>query len=153
MSEAIARRVFVTAQLTVDKHRGNGGMDLANATFKSLAAMASSRGKAESQVITRDFVMDGIKMWIVTPFLPGQGNCTPIKTLQPRNVPWLAPPWHRQLIWGVGAERPSTWVGTSQNLGRKPERPPLGRTWGGLTRGGSTEGLIDRYPILQPAVT
>jgi len=35
MSEAIARRVL-TAQLTVYKHRG---MDLANATFKSLAAI------------------------------------------------------------------------------------------------------------------
>jgi len=86
--------------------------------------MASSRGKAESQVITRDFVTDGIKMWTVTPFLPGQGDCTPIKTLQPRNVPWLAPPWRRHLIGSVGAERPSTWSRTSQNLGRND------RIWG-----------------------
>jgi len=35
MSEAVERRVL-TAQLTVDKHRGMG---LANATFKSLAAI------------------------------------------------------------------------------------------------------------------
>jgi len=35
MSEAIARRVL-TAQLTVDKH---SEMDLANATFKSLAVL------------------------------------------------------------------------------------------------------------------
>jgi len=59
---------------------------------------------------------------------------------QPRNVPWLAPPWRCQLIWGVGAERPSTWGGTSQNLGQND------RVWGGSTRGGSTEGRIDRYP-------
>jgi len=32
-------------------------------------------------------------------------------------VPWLAPPWRRHCIWGVGAERPSTWGGTSLNLG------------------------------------
>jgi len=32
---------------------------------------ASSREKAQSQVITRDFVTDGIKLWTVTPFLPG----------------------------------------------------------------------------------
>jgi len=44
------------------------------------------------------------------------------------------------------------WGGTTQNLGRiVPEfgadRPPLGRTWGGSTRGGSTLGRIDRYPV------
>ena len=43
------------------------------------------------------------------------------------------------------------WGGTTQHLGRNvqelgAERPRLGRTWGGSTRGGSTEGRIDRYP-------
>jgi len=36
---------------------------------------------------------------------------------------------------GVGAERPKTWGGSSQKLGR------IDRLWGGSTRGGST-----RYP-------
>jgi len=48
--------------------------------------------------------------------------------------------------------RPNSWGGTTQDLGRidrKPgaERPHLGRTWGGSTRGGSTLGRIDRYPL------
>ena len=38
-----------------------------------------------------------------------------------------------------GADRPSTWGGTAERL-------RLGRTWGESTRGGSTEGRIDRYP-------
>jgi len=47
--------------------------------------------------------------------------------------------------------RPNSWGETTQDLGRidrKPgaERPHLGRTWGGSTRGGSTLGRIDRYP-------
>ena len=64
-----------------------------------------------------------------------------INTLQPGNVPWLASPWRRHWIWGVGAERPSSWGGTSQNSGRND------RVWGGRgsdrpgadrLRGGST---------------
>jgi len=42
------------------------------------------------------------------------------KTLQPGHVPWLAPPWRRHCIWGLGrndpepgADRPSTWGGTT----------------------------------------
>jgi len=65
------------------------------------------------------------------------------KTLQPGHMLWLAPPWHRHWCWG----------GTTQNLGRivpqlGAERLRLGRTWGGSTRGGSTEGRIDRYPYM-----
>jgi len=71
--------------------------------------------------------------------------CTLNKTLQPGHVPWVAPPWRRHCIWGVGAERPRTWGGSSLNLGRN-DRVCLRRTWGGSTRGGSTEGRIDRYP-------
>ena len=50
--EAMLRQVL-TAQLIVDKHRA---MVLANVTFKALAAMASSRGHAEHQVLyTRNY--------------------------------------------------------------------------------------------------
>jgi len=45
---------------------------------------------------------------------------------------------------GVGAERPKTWGGSSQKLGR------IDRVWGGPTRGGSTLGRIDRYPLQTP---
>ena len=52
MFEAMPRQVL-TAQLIVDKHRA---MVLANVTFKALAAMASSRGDAEHQVLyTRNY--------------------------------------------------------------------------------------------------
>ena len=41
----------------------------------------------------------------------------------------------------IGAERPKTWGGSSQKLGR------IDRVWGGSTRGGSTLGRIVCKPV------
>ena len=78
----------------------------------------------------------------IAPFLPGHLNAKQNFTAGARALasPTLAPPLHM-----------GCWGGTTQNLGRivpqlGAERPHLGRTWGGSTRGGSTEGRIDRYP-------
>ena len=106
--------------------------------------MASSRGKAESQVITLEFVTDK------------NVDCHTYHFNWPRKLynftaeeralagPTLAPPFDM-----------GCWGGTIQHPGRNvpelgAERPRLWRTWGGSTRGGSTEGRIDRYPKIGP---
>ena len=80
----------------------------------------------------------------VAPFLPGHLYAKQNFTAGARALasPTLAPPLHM-----------GCWGGTTQNTGRivpqlVAERPRLGRTWGGSTRGGSTEGRIDRYPYV-----
>ena len=68
-------------------------------------------------------------------------------------MPWLASPWRRHCIWGVGAERPRTWGGSSLNLGRNDrvwggrgaDRPGADRLRGGSTGTPKISSTITRY--------